>query len=174
MWLVVGVVALRIQWWNSSNSKVTFLSKEHPFIYYFISTSFVLALPPYLGARPQTAYSGSKDSLSIPQIHLGVYLMSGREARGVVMWALQAGYRGINSAQMYRNERDRGRSIMVFIWPESQYKQEDIFFTTKLASRLHGDLSSNLLRHVALGISTCSCFTVRMAGSPSDCQVGAL
>ena len=35
--------------------------------------------------------------LSIPQIHLGVYLMSNREASKAVNWALQAGYRAIDS-----------------------------------------------------------------------------
>ena len=31
---------------------------------------------------------------TIPQIHLGVYLMSGKEAAKAVEWALEAGYRG--------------------------------------------------------------------------------
>ena len=43
----------------------------------------------------------TNNGLSIPQIHLGVYLMSGREAKNAVRWALEAGYRGIDSAQMY-------------------------------------------------------------------------
>lgn len=43
----------------------------------------------------------TNNGYSIPQIHLGVYLMSGREARDAVKWALEIGYRGIDSAQMY-------------------------------------------------------------------------
>ena len=43
----------------------------------------------------------TSNGLLIPQIHLGVYLMSGREAKSAVRWALEAGYRGIDSGQMY-------------------------------------------------------------------------
>lgn len=78
------------------------------------------------------------NGLSIPQIQLGVYLMSGREASDAVKWALAAGYRGIDSAQMYRNERDCGKAIRDFLNDASLNKagltREDIFFTSKLAS----------------------------------------
>lgn len=78
------------------------------------------------------------NGLSIPQIHLGVYLMSGKEATDAVRWALQAGYRGIDSAQMYRNENDCGKAINSFLSDKSvnttNLKREDIFFTSKLAS----------------------------------------
>jgi diketogulonate reductase-like aldo/keto reductase len=46
--------------------------------------------------------------LSIPRMHLGVYLTSGQETIRAVRWALEAGYRGFDSAQMYRNEREVG------------------------------------------------------------------
>lgn len=78
------------------------------------------------------------NGLSIPQIHLGVYLMTGREASSAVIWALQAGYRAVDSAQMYRNERDCGQAILSFLNDKSFNKagltREDIFFTSKLAS----------------------------------------
>ncbi|KAI1613861.1 alcohol dehydrogenase [Exophiala viscosa] len=78
------------------------------------------------------------NGLSIPQIHLGVYLMSGKEASSAVKWALQAGYRGIDSAQMYRNEKDCGQAILSFLSDKNLnaagLKREDIFFTSKLAS----------------------------------------
>ena len=78
------------------------------------------------------------NGLSIPQIHLGVYLMSGKEASSAVKWALQAGYRGIDSAQMYRNEKDCGQAILSFLNDKNLnsagLKREDIFFTSKLAS----------------------------------------
>ena len=76
--------------------------------------------------------------LSIPQIHLGVYLMSGREASKAVRWALEAGYRGVDSAQMYRNEAACGQAILSFLGDKSVNTQGltrgDIFFTSKLAS----------------------------------------
>jgi len=78
------------------------------------------------------------NGLSIPHIHLGVYLMSGREARQAVKDALASGYRAIDSAQMYRNEAECGKAIKEFLGDKSLnsqgLKREDIFFTSKLAS----------------------------------------
>ncbi|KAJ9297878.1 hypothetical protein DTO271G3_4099 [Paecilomyces variotii] len=74
----------------------------------------------------------------IPQIQLGVYMTSGKETENAVKYALEAGYRGIDSAQMYHNEREVGRAILAFLEKEKNkpngLKREDIFFTTKLAS----------------------------------------
>ena len=78
------------------------------------------------------------NGLTIPQIHLGVYLMSSREATKSVTWALSAGYRGVDSAQMYRNEQACGQAILSFLKDEASnttgLTREDIFFTSKLAS----------------------------------------
>jgi diketogulonate reductase-like aldo/keto reductase len=78
------------------------------------------------------------NGLSIPQIHLGVYLMTGKEAGDAVRHALNAGYRAVDSAQMYRNERDCGQAILSWLNDKSAnragLKREDIFFTSKLAS----------------------------------------
>lgn len=61
--------------------------------------------------------------------------MSGREASDAVKHALTAGYRGIDSAQMYRNERECGSAISSWLKGNgSGLKREDIFFTSKLAS----------------------------------------
>ncbi|ETN44375.1 uncharacterized protein HMPREF1541_10555 [Cyphellophora europaea CBS 101466] len=78
------------------------------------------------------------NGLSIPQIHLGVYLMSGREAGDAVKHALSAGYRGIDSAQMYRNEHECGQAIQSWLSDKHAngggLSRSDIFFTSKLAS----------------------------------------
>ncbi|KAJ9615139.1 hypothetical protein H2200_001213 [Cladophialophora chaetospira] len=78
------------------------------------------------------------NGLSIPQIHLGVYLMSNREASKAVKWALQANYRAVDSAQMYRNEGACGQAILSFLNDKSLntsgLTREDILFTSKLAS----------------------------------------
>ncbi|KAK1982387.1 aldo/keto reductase [Colletotrichum cereale] len=74
---------------------------------------------------------------TIPQIQLGLYMMSGREVTKSVPWALAAGYRGFDCAQMYRNEREAGKAIRDFLagGENSQgLTREDIFYTTKLAS----------------------------------------
>ncbi|KAF2273254.1 Aldo/keto reductase [Westerdykella ornata] len=73
----------------------------------------------------------------MPTIQLGVYLTSGQETYRAVGWALEAGYRGIDSAQMYRNEKQAGRAILDFLASEANVdglRREDIHFTSKLAS----------------------------------------
>lgn len=75
--------------------------------------------------------------MAIPQIQLGLYMMSGREAKQSVRWALQAGYRGFDCAQMYRNEREAGEAIRNFLHGDENaqgLRRADIFYTTKLAS----------------------------------------
>ncbi|KAJ9144537.1 Aldo/keto reductase [Pleurostoma richardsiae] len=75
---------------------------------------------------------------TIPQIQLGLYMMSGREAQQAIGWALAAGYRGFDCAQMYHNEREAGRAIRDFLASpdggQAGLKREDVFYTTKLAS----------------------------------------
>ncbi|KAF9875303.1 putative aldo/keto reductase [Colletotrichum karsti] len=74
---------------------------------------------------------------TIPQIQLGLYCMSGSEATKTIPWALTAGYRGFDCAQMYRNERESGKAISDFLSGAENtqgLKREDIFYTTKLAS----------------------------------------
>ncbi|KAF1973147.1 Aldo/keto reductase [Bimuria novae-zelandiae CBS 107.79] len=77
------------------------------------------------------------NGLSMPTIHLGVYLTSGSETYQAVRWALEAGYRGIDSAQMYHNEKESGKAILDFLSSDANtdsLKREDIHFTSKLAS----------------------------------------
>ncbi|KAK3702056.1 hypothetical protein LTR37_015170 [Vermiconidia calcicola] len=71
---------------------------------------------------------------TMPHIHLGVYLMSGSEASKAVHHALDAGYRGFDSAQMYHNEKQVGHAILDYMRQHPELKREDIHYTTKLAS----------------------------------------
>lgn len=74
---------------------------------------------------------------TMPQIQLGLYMMSGREASQSIKWALGAGYRGFDCAQMYHNEKEAGKAIRDFLAsPENTegLKREDIHHTSKLAS----------------------------------------
>ena len=73
----------------------------------------------------------------MPQIQFGVYLMSPNETSRAVRWALEAGYRGIDSAQMYDNEREAGQAILGYLSSGANtqnLQREDIHFTSKLAS----------------------------------------
>ncbi|EEY16450.1 aldo-keto reductase family 1 member E1 [Verticillium alfalfae VaMs.102] len=73
----------------------------------------------------------------IPQIQLGLYMMSGRETTSSVKWALTAGYRGFDCAQMYHNESEAGKAIHDFLASSENthaLTREDVFYTSKLAS----------------------------------------
>ncbi|KAF2085906.1 alcohol dehydrogenase [Saccharata proteae CBS 121410] len=77
------------------------------------------------------------NGLSMPQIHLGVYMMHGKETSHAVRYALEAGYRAVDSAQMYHNEREVGEAIKAFLASDANgagLKREDVHYTTKLAS----------------------------------------
>lgn len=64
---------------------------------------------------------------AMPILGLGVYGMHGAEAENAVGNALEAGYRHIDTAALYRNEREVGRAIRA-----SGIPREEIFVTTKL------------------------------------------
>jgi len=77
------------------------------------------------------------NGLTMPQIHLGVYLTSGNETTKATRWALEAGYLAVDSAQMYHNERQAGKAISDFLASSENtagLKREDIWYTSKLAS----------------------------------------
>jgi methylglyoxal/glyoxal reductase len=64
----------------------------------------------------------------MPVIGLGTFLAKdGNESRRAVLWALEAGYRHIDTAAVYKNERSVGQAIR-----ESGIPREEIFVTTKL------------------------------------------
>jgi len=75
-----------------------------------------------------------ENGVFMPRIHLGVYLASQQEALKAVQWALEAGYRGFDCAQMYRNEREVGQAVKSFLSANANLTRDDIWYTTKLAS----------------------------------------
>ena len=63
----------------------------------------------------------------IPLLGLGVWQVpEGPECENAVRWALEAGYRHIDTAQAYRNERSVGRALR-----DSGVPREEVFLTTK-------------------------------------------
>ncbi|HEY1572074.1 MAG TPA: aldo/keto reductase [Pseudonocardiaceae bacterium] len=70
---------------------------------------------------------------TIPQFGLGVFQVPADDTAAVVWTALEAGYRHIDTAQMYGNEREVGEGIA-----RSGVPREDVFVTTKLANERHG------------------------------------
>lgn len=74
------------------------------------------------------------NGVEIPQFGLGVYLTkSGSECINAVTWALEAGYRHIDTARMYGNEKEVGGAVR-----KSGIKRDEIFITTKLWNDDHG------------------------------------
>jgi len=70
----------------------------------------------------------------IPRLGLGVYRAAkGRETQDAVIWALERGYRHIDTAHVYRNEADVGIGIRA-----SGVPRGELFVTTKLWNRHHG------------------------------------
>ncbi|KAF9957456.1 hypothetical protein BGZ65_002053 [Modicella reniformis] len=68
------------------------------------------------------------DNNKIPLFGLGVYLTeAGKQTEDAVLWALQAGYRHIDTATSYENEENVGNAIR-----KSGIPREQIFVTTKL------------------------------------------
>src|SRR3954449_7524661 len=63
----------------------------------------------------------------IPLLGLGVWQVDdGRQCEAAVRWALELGYRHIDTAQAYRNERSVGNALR-----DSGVPRDEVFITTK-------------------------------------------
>ncbi|ROL59733.1 aldo/keto reductase [Bacteroidetes/Chlorobi group bacterium MS-B_bin-24] len=68
------------------------------------------------------------NKVKIPVLGLGTYLMKpGEETYNACRWALEFGYRHIDTASFYRNEEDVGRAVR-----NSGIDRKDVFITTKV------------------------------------------
>ena len=67
------------------------------------------------------------DGNLMPQLGLGVWQASVDDARSAALVALEAGYRSIDTAAIYKNEEGIGQALQ-----ETNVPREDIFVTTKL------------------------------------------
>ncbi len=68
------------------------------------------------------------NGLEMPSPGFGVYQSKpGQEAYQAVMWALETGYRHVDTAQIYANEADVGKAIR-----DSSIQRSSLFLTTKI------------------------------------------
>lgn len=67
------------------------------------------------------------NGVEIPQLGFGVFQVPPEETKDVVLQALDVGYRHLDTAQMYGNERGVGEALA-----ESGLARSDVFVTTKL------------------------------------------
>ena len=78
------------------------------------------------------------DGHSIPQFGLGVYRMKpGEETKNACLKAFEIGYRHIDTAHIYLNERDVGKAMK-----ESGIKRNEFFLTSKLWMSDYGEKRS--------------------------------
>jgi len=74
------------------------------------------------------------DGSRIPQIGLGTWPLNDQEVARVVVTAIEAGYRHIDTAYRYGNERGVGQGVR-----DSGIRREEIFVTTKLDGAYQGN-----------------------------------
>jgi 2,5-diketo-D-gluconate reductase A len=72
------------------------------------------------------------DGATIPQLGFGVFQIPPEDTKEAVLKAFETGYRHIDTAQMYGNEKEVGEAIA-----ESGLAREEIFVTTKLNNNNH-------------------------------------
>ena len=72
-------------------------------------------------------YKTLNNGLKMPIVGLGVYNIPERETQRVVEDALSIGYRSIDTAAMYYNEKGVGDAVKVSAIP-----REQLFITTKI------------------------------------------
>ncbi len=73
------------------------------------------------------------NGVEMPLLGLGVFDMHHKEAEQAVEWAIETGYRLIDTASMYENEMQIGNAIRT-----SSVSREEIFLTTKVNDKDQG------------------------------------
>lgn len=73
------------------------------------------------------------DGASIPQLGLGTYAMRDAEGVGAIIAGIDNGYRLLDTAVNYENEREVGQAIT-----DSRVGRDELFITSKIPGRHHG------------------------------------
>jgi diketogulonate reductase-like aldo/keto reductase len=105
----------------------------------------------------------------MPMLGFGVWqIRDGRPCEGAVQWALEAGYRHIDTAQAYGNEASVGRALR-----NSGIAREEVFVTTKFAPAA-ADPAAELERSLnRLGLDYVDLYLVHWpAGGPTRAWPG--
>jgi 2,5-diketo-D-gluconate reductase A len=72
------------------------------------------------------------DGRTIPQLGFGVFQVPPEKTRDAVLLAFEVGYRHIDTAEMYRNEKGVGEAVAA-----SGLDRGDVFITSKLSNAFH-------------------------------------
>jgi 2,5-diketo-D-gluconate reductase A len=86
-----------------------------------------------MNATPEVPTRSLNDGHSLPAIGFGTYKLRGDEGIEAIISALQLGYRLLDTALNYENEREVGEAIR-----QSGIPRDEVFVTTKVPGRHHG------------------------------------
>jgi 2,5-diketo-D-gluconate reductase A len=81
---------------------------------------------------PDVPLTRFNNGVEIPQLGYGVFQVPPEETRRAVLGAFEAGYRHIDTAEMYRNEEGVGAALA-----ESGLDRDEVFITSKLNNGSH-------------------------------------
>eukprot|EP00929_Paragymnodinium_shiwhaense_P051722 TRINITY_DN25988_c0_g4_i1.p1 TRINITY_DN25988_c0_g4~~TRINITY_DN25988_c0_g4_i1.p1 ORF type:complete len:315 (+),score=67.42 TRINITY_DN25988_c0_g4_i1:88-1032(+) len=99
------------------------------------------------------------DGSKMPALGLGVYVASpGEETYNSVKWALEVGYRMIDTAQMYRNEQSVGDAIR-----DSGIPRRELWIQSKLDNGNHGydkTIKAVLTSLAVMGLDYLDCYLI--------------
>jgi 2,5-diketo-D-gluconate reductase A len=107
----------------------------------------------------------------LPRLGFGTSPMNDADAERAVAQAIEVGYRLVDTAEDYGNERGVGRGIVA-----SGVAREDIFVTTKMNKRWHGvDLAAEAYQHSLdrLGLDYVDLFLIHWPNPQQDRYVDA-
>ncbi|MFC8517377.1 aldo/keto reductase [Streptomyces sp. NPDC057257] len=109
------------------------------------------------------------DGNQLPVLGLGVWQVpDGRECVNAVRWALDAGYRHIDTAQAYGNEESVGRALR-----DSGIPREEVFVTTKFQPRSGDPVAQAEASLRRLGLEQVDLYLVHWpAGGPTRAWAG--
>jgi len=91
-----------------------------------------LAVTPAQGFSINTHFELS-NGVAMPVMGLGTWQLEGEQVVDAVLSALSAGYRHIDTAQAYGNEKDVGRAVSLAMKRGILHSREDVFIATKLS-----------------------------------------
>jgi diketogulonate reductase-like aldo/keto reductase len=104
-------------------------------------------------------------AVTMPMIGLGTWQLRGKRGYEAIRYALEVGYRHVDTATMYRNEAEVGRAVR----DSSGLEREDVFITTKLlgadVGRERAAIEASLR---ALGTSYVDLWLVHWPPGPAD------
>ncbi|GAA1328787.1 aldo/keto reductase [Brachybacterium rhamnosum] len=110
-----------------------------------------------------------RDGSSIPQLGFGVFQVPDDETTAAVGHALEAGYRSIDTAAVYGNERGVGRAIAAAGLP-----REELFVTTKLwVADLEDPRAALAASLEKLGLDHVDLFLIHWPAPATDAYLGA-